>query len=298
MPSQANAHRSKRCRTGCLKCRSRRRKCLWPCCGLQSVIIANILTGDEGKPRCQNCVVKNFECRYGKPLTFLAKNTYTVLQPNQHENSGTAARPRYANLEVVCPTIADCASSDKRSQSSRTISVDNRRRDLSEEVFDLASGSTSSIPSHEPSAGKTRGASVDFEQQPSSRPEPQEASDVEAVNVDRYESALDALMALGRSAVSSTTLPATIATASPLALQEHSSPTPVEDRDSTKPADHAHANLDQSLTNLSSAVSESLTPGCSSFPLSPRRTLDLLRHFRYEVAPWVSLSFVLCNVHF
>lgn len=34
--------------------------------------------GDEGKPRCQNCIDKNFDCRYGLQVTFLSKNTITV----------------------------------------------------------------------------------------------------------------------------------------------------------------------------------------------------------------------------
>ncbi|KAL4882766.1 hypothetical protein BJY04DRAFT_216865 [Aspergillus karnatakaensis] len=49
-----------RCRTGCLRCRKRRRKC------------------DELKPQCQNCIDKNFDCNYGVQVTFLPKNTFTV----------------------------------------------------------------------------------------------------------------------------------------------------------------------------------------------------------------------------
>ncbi|OGM48484.1 hypothetical protein ABOM_002525 [Aspergillus bombycis] len=49
-----------RCRTGCLRCRKRRRKC------------------DEGKPRCQNCIDKNLDCQYGLQVSFLQKNTFTV----------------------------------------------------------------------------------------------------------------------------------------------------------------------------------------------------------------------------
>ncbi|CAG7931966.1 unnamed protein product [Penicillium olsonii] len=49
-----------RCRTGCMRCRVRRRKC------------------DEGKPRCRNCVDRNFQCQYGPQLTFLKKNAQTV----------------------------------------------------------------------------------------------------------------------------------------------------------------------------------------------------------------------------
>lgn len=34
--------------------------------------------GDEGKPRCRNCIDRNFQCQYGPQLTFLAKNARTV----------------------------------------------------------------------------------------------------------------------------------------------------------------------------------------------------------------------------
>ncbi|OJJ75727.1 hypothetical protein ASPBRDRAFT_168932 [Aspergillus brasiliensis CBS 101740] len=51
-----------RCRTGCLRCRTRRRKC------------------DETKPRCRNCIEKNLVCRYGVQVTFLPKNTFTVAE--------------------------------------------------------------------------------------------------------------------------------------------------------------------------------------------------------------------------
>ncbi|ORY72079.1 uncharacterized protein BCR38DRAFT_405087 [Pseudomassariella vexata] len=54
---------AKRVRTGCLKCRVRRRKC------------------DESKPRCQRCIAGGFECQYGTRLSFLQKNAFTVEMP-------------------------------------------------------------------------------------------------------------------------------------------------------------------------------------------------------------------------
>lgn len=42
----------RRVRTGCLTCRTRRRKC------------------DEGKPNCRNCITKRLDCRYASRITF------------------------------------------------------------------------------------------------------------------------------------------------------------------------------------------------------------------------------------
>ncbi|RAO67426.1 uncharacterized protein BHQ10_003438 [Talaromyces amestolkiae] len=39
------------------------------------------MTGDEGKPRCRNCIDKGFQCQYGSQLTFLTKNVITVSTP-------------------------------------------------------------------------------------------------------------------------------------------------------------------------------------------------------------------------
>ncbi|KAH7355712.1 hypothetical protein BKA66DRAFT_575204 [Pyrenochaeta sp. MPI-SDFR-AT-0127] len=51
--------RPKRSRTGCLTCRTRRRKC------------------DEERPACQNCMKKGFECRYAAAFQILGKNNFT-----------------------------------------------------------------------------------------------------------------------------------------------------------------------------------------------------------------------------
>lgn len=65
-----------RCRTGCMRCRVRRRKCKF--CWICGTFKPNGYSGDEGKPRCRNCIDRNFQCQYGPQLTFLAKNAHTV----------------------------------------------------------------------------------------------------------------------------------------------------------------------------------------------------------------------------
>ncbi|UQC81881.1 uncharacterized protein CLUP02_07367 [Colletotrichum lupini] len=72
--------RHKRTRTGCMKCRVRRRKC------------------DEGKPRCQRCIDGNFECHYGPRLTFLNKNALTVSSSPKVPDATT---PKYSRLQFV-----------------------------------------------------------------------------------------------------------------------------------------------------------------------------------------------------
>ncbi|KAH4035463.1 hypothetical protein HBI80_039390 [Parastagonospora nodorum] len=68
------AVRTKRSRTGCLTCRTRRRKC------------------DETRPTCQNCVAKGLECRYAALYQILGKNNYTPMV------EGPA---RYASVQFV-----------------------------------------------------------------------------------------------------------------------------------------------------------------------------------------------------
>ena len=50
---------------------------------------AHPCAGDEGKPRCRNCVDRNFKCQYGPQLTFLSKNAQTV-QPSEVESVSAA----------------------------------------------------------------------------------------------------------------------------------------------------------------------------------------------------------------
>ncbi|OHW98225.1 transcriptional regulatory protein pro-1, partial [Colletotrichum incanum] len=53
---------------------------------------------DEGKPRCQRCIDGNFECQYGPRLTFLNKNALTV---SPSPKAGDASTPRYSRLQFV-----------------------------------------------------------------------------------------------------------------------------------------------------------------------------------------------------
>jgi len=61
--------------------------------------LTNTYKGDEGKPSCQNCLSRGFECQYAAPLTFLAKNAYTIV--GESPKQGGKAKQRYGNLEEV-----------------------------------------------------------------------------------------------------------------------------------------------------------------------------------------------------
>ncbi|KAL0780107.1 hypothetical protein CaCOL14_004591 [Colletotrichum acutatum] len=53
---------------------------------------------DEGKPRCQRCIDGNFECHYGPRLTFLNKNALTVSPSPKVPDATT---PKYSRLQFV-----------------------------------------------------------------------------------------------------------------------------------------------------------------------------------------------------
>ncbi|CAG8286076.1 unnamed protein product [Penicillium salamii] len=84
-----------RCRTGCMRCRVRRRKC------------------DEGKPRCRNCVDRNFQCQYGPQLTFLTKNAQTV-QPSEVGTSSS-----YEAIRFIAEEPQNDSNLDEDAQTPR-----------------------------------------------------------------------------------------------------------------------------------------------------------------------------------
>ncbi|RDW86673.1 Zn(II)2Cys6 transcription factor domain-containing protein [Aspergillus mulundensis] len=55
-------------------------------------------SGDERKPRCQNCIDKNFDCSYGLQVTFLAKNSFTV---STDEDGTIRKKGGYSKIQFV-----------------------------------------------------------------------------------------------------------------------------------------------------------------------------------------------------
>lgn len=64
-PRTPTAPEKRRSRTGCLTCRTRRRKC------------------DERRPQCENCEAKGLSCRYGTNVTFVEPNATVPLEPSR-----------------------------------------------------------------------------------------------------------------------------------------------------------------------------------------------------------------------
>ncbi|KAL3482531.1 hypothetical protein BJX99DRAFT_252781 [Aspergillus californicus] len=120
----------KRCRTGCLRCRKRRRKC------------------DERKPRCQNCIDKNFDCNYGMQVTFLSKNSITVTAEElkkemngaqAHSQPGGNGAKRYDRIQFI--------NEDPLAVDSNTYTLHGASTDPVEETQSPVSRSRSSLSS-------------------------------------------------------------------------------------------------------------------------------------------------------
>lgn len=91
---------AKRVRTGCLKCRVRRRKC------------------DEGKPRCQRCIAGGFECQYGTRLSFLEKNAFTVNE-SLSPTKAVPPTPTYCKVKFVDDNDEGTPSQEPQQPSAR-----------------------------------------------------------------------------------------------------------------------------------------------------------------------------------
>ncbi|RFU36211.1 hypothetical protein B7463_g81, partial [Scytalidium lignicola] len=94
----------RRVRTGCLTCRSRRRKC------------------DETKPKCHRCSEKGLSCRYGIQVTFLASNASGLSNTDAESLTGT---PEYKQIKFVDDLDAENDISEGVEQSPAEILKSN-----------------------------------------------------------------------------------------------------------------------------------------------------------------------------
>lgn len=85
MPPQRRA----RVRTGCLTCRKRRRKC------------------DEGKPVCQNCLDKRFDCRYGLNITFVGSKAHQTFEPKPTSAASHGPQSQVQARDGTAPARSD-----------------------------------------------------------------------------------------------------------------------------------------------------------------------------------------------
>ncbi|KAF2186577.1 hypothetical protein K469DRAFT_572399 [Zopfia rhizophila CBS 207.26] len=238
-PDSPPQTRPKRSRTGCLTCRTRRRKC------------------DEGKPKCQNCISKGFECRYAEAFQFLGRNNFTPEVPSS---------TKYTKLRVSGFIFVDIGGfiSDEANKEEHAQVNDNENEQVE-------APKTPALPQTSPPAQAEAGP-------PPPRSPP----------ADNYEFALHGLLALGSG------------NAGVANVGFNLSPR-------TVPADSLSSNtLQDEMTQPSIAQAEpeggEQTAGllaetqatrdwqlANAIDLPQERVLELLRHYRYEVAPWVDI---------
>ncbi|KAF7558721.1 hypothetical protein G7046_g5450 [Stylonectria norvegica] len=249
--------RLRRTRTGCFKCRSRRRKC------------------DEGKPKCRRCVEGEFECQYGTRLSFLDKNAMTVAEPVE------SSKPSYSTLRFVEPE----STADR--PGLRLQEVDSPS-DKPDETSSLTA--TNPIIPEETIAQQSvvpddhlLSPSVDDFASPLTQVPPQDCHHQElytpasyAVDTSpgdaAYETALDVLLTLGND-------------------QHVVPPETGHVADGDKYLATPPEALDQSTAEQAEIGDNwlaELFPNCAHLPQD--RVVQLMRHYRYNIAPWLDIG--------
>ncbi|KAJ5312116.1 hypothetical protein N7508_002946 [Penicillium antarcticum] len=239
MPDRPGQSRLTRCRTGCMRCRVRRRKC------------------DEGKPRCRNCIDRNFQCQYGPQLTFLSKNAHTIQASQVAPPSAGYEAIRFINEEPQKDTTETEAGAD-----------DNEMDDTFSHT-DLPSQSQEATDSNPRSHAPRNEDVPSWSEKPVSHIAHEQPST--AVFSDKDESAVAGLLALGTSMNEPDLGIAGFAVSSPKGVPLMSS------------AMSSHL----SYSRLAFSPQPMHPPRSIRDELSPTEIQALLRHYRYEVASWV-----------
>ncbi|KXJ96232.1 hypothetical protein Micbo1qcDRAFT_231307 [Microdochium bolleyi] len=271
---------TKRVRTGCLKCRVRRRKC------------------DEGKPACQRCVAGGFECHYGTRLSFLPKNSFTL------DGQSSPARPappppqsyrkvQFVNNGTPSPDAAPGPASSLPGPTSPVqlqIAMEQDQHTATMQQTLLSpitgyNGPASLISMNRAIMPPPQVPRLDlgqqFPQTSFSNPSPT-TQELESNTSGRYQDALDALLSLGADETDGNPAIAQ-------AEQFHNQLSPLY----FKAPPHTPEDFDRDyrlqeliLTGVPSHVAPVPSLGNT---LSEERVLVLLKHWRYEVAPWLDL---------
>ncbi|KAI8264184.1 hypothetical protein K4K58_012452 [Colletotrichum sp. SAR11_239] len=245
--------RHKRTRTGCLKCRIRRRKC------------------DEGKPRCQRCIDGNFECQYGPRLTFLNKNALTVSPSPRTATEATT--PKYSRLQFVSPGAAKQGTKDGSASPPP------------QKPHDTPATNNAPPPPHPPTAQTPTIVTFQANPQPLEPPTPKPHPIEPSISQNHHPPPPPP--------------PPTQWRAQSIGHESLSSP--VRNLDITGKLNGTSPNNDAAyetaLNVLLSLGSEGTTTtglvqspdqGSASFGIGADG-IGLLRHFRYQVAPWLDL---------
>ncbi|KAG2415120.1 hypothetical protein HFD88_006311 [Aspergillus terreus] len=271
-PNHRPAPKFTRCRTGCLRCRVRRRKC------------------DEGKPRCRNCIDKNFDCHYGLQVTFLPKNSITVdARELQTPETDEKYKIQFVKEDPVAYNT-DASAEDSPSPTPHTKPAwfsSSPAKSIST-PYNPDDRSISGADNESSSSGRY----VDKSQTKSAHGEGKIHGDKIPFS-DKDESAIRGLLALGSSAAVNDTSPTVgVPTAVTDFVQRRTlSPRlrecPAAQREGVPSA--APYPLFRE-TDMSSAT-EPLSPNSAPIASVPEaRKLELLRHYQYHVAPWLDLS--------
>ncbi|KAL7954487.1 hypothetical protein V8C34DRAFT_20082 [Trichoderma compactum] len=268
-----NRVQKKRARTGCLSCRTRRRKC------------------DEHKPRCQRCIDAEAECVYGPRLSFLQKNAFTLSSNSRNDCSPRkpSGPPKYSKVQFVDNGSAQQKDTGRNEESQISVpSPVSVEREYNDAYNDSPSNNVAAATSST-SIGEQQSLCLgsddlyhdygeDFEKGQDGQAQNQatlhlngdgQDPDLGIRQGDSYEIALDVLMTLG--------------TGDPGV--DVDTPTPaapvlgdIEDIGLSSPPSILK-NIDD-LGPISAQVANQLSLG---------RTIELLRHYRYKTAPWLDM---------
>ncbi|KAL8381940.1 hypothetical protein RB595_005953 [Gaeumannomyces hyphopodioides] len=278
----------RRSRSGCLKCRTRRRKC------------------DGGKPRCERCVRSNLECNYPSGVTFkdannISINTSSGTRANHVPSPGSSNSP-YPRLQFLQPGVRSrrrqrlvsptrVASPNK----SASILVPQQRSSESEAEFLQRSGSHGVIQEREittvensegvPNAvlptspfllgesgcelspDQGNGTNLEDDEESTSNGKPMPASYIQSP-ADGYETAVQVLVSLG-------------------------SGNEPEDSIIVRPRFAEGQAEVETRSSWFLPSQESRLSLASSETVDDMQTLQLLTRFRYVVAQWLDL----CDLH-
>ncbi|CAM1504272.1 Fc.00g018630.m01.CDS01 [Cosmosporella sp. VM-42] len=260
MADSGSKTRLRRTRTGCFKCRIRRRKC------------------DEGKPTCRRCLEGGFECQYGTRLSFLEKNAKTVSSQDKNSRS-LYSTLRFVEPESVSPKpglrLQEDDTPPQGSDKASTLAVTEQT--FSEEsVVEQDSGFPDLIsPGPEDFGSSTPQAQAQpqgFSHQPPDLHTPANYAIGNSPGNAAYETALTVLCSLGNDNF------ATSPGASQVAGSIGYFGSPTEPR--------RHSITTQS--DVGNNWLAELYPNCAHLPQD--RVVQLFRHYRYNIAPWLDIG--------
>ncbi|CAI4215611.1 unnamed protein product [Parascedosporium putredinis] len=316
----ASSQPPKRVRTGCLKCRVRRRKC------------------DEGKPRCQRCIAGGFECQYGTRLSFLQKNAITSVPSQPSPTEGPT--PTYRKVQFVREEKASSSTKTNPQLSVRDASTTSCDTPSGSEDRSVAGPDTPSSPpplqfviearpfttspssaQPQPQSSRLGPEKPDGIKSPASPEGPQQRPPQGQRSTNGYEIALDALLSLGTEQGSPDEESLALMPFSPgqpfsptrdllspsgekrtsfspfssLVIQPSAKilRTNSQDVSFNRPElrrQHSTPQTDASPSIIITEQSASELDNLAAIPIIPEtQVLEILRHYRYEISPWLDI---------